>query len=113
MQLRQFAAVLAALLLPLAAAAADPQPADSAPAAKKFDVKNTFRNICGFCHEDYGRKAGKGPQLMANPNSDQFLFDRIKKGKPGRMAAFSSAFTDEQIWEIVKFIRALEPGVNP
>ena len=82
-------------------------------AAKPLDVKNTFRNICGFCHEDYGRHAGKGPQLMDDPNSDEFLFKRIKDGKPGRMAAFGSAFTDEQIRQIVVFIRSLKPGVEP
>jgi mono/diheme cytochrome c family protein len=86
---------------------------DGAPVAKPFDVKNAFRNICGFCHEDYGRKEGKGPMLMNNPNSDEFLFNRIKNGKPGRMAAFGSAFTDDQIRQMVKFIRALEPGVQP
>ena len=44
---------------------------------------------------------------------DEFLFNRIKNGKPGRMAAFGSAFTDDQIRQMVKFIRALEPGVQP
>ena len=83
------------------------------PPAKPLDVKATFRNICGFCHEDYGRKEGKGPQLMNNPNTDQFLFNRIKNGKPGRMAAFGSVFSDEQIWQIVAFIRQLKPGVDP
>ena len=83
------------------------------PPAKPLDVKSTFRNICGFCHEDYGRKEGKGPQLMNNPNTDQFLFNRIKNGKPGRMAAFGSVFSDEQIWQIVAFIRQLKPGVDP
>jgi cytochrome c553 len=77
---------------------------------KPLDVKNTFRNICGFCHEDYGRHAGKGPQLMDNPNSDEFLFKRIKDGVPGRMAAFRGVFTDDQIRQIVKFIRTLKPG---
>jgi mono/diheme cytochrome c family protein len=85
----------------------------SAPKPKPFDVKNAFRNICGFCHEDYGRKEGKGPQLMDDPNSDEFLFNRIKNGKPGRMAAFGTAFTDDQIRQIVVFIRNLKPGVEP
>ena len=80
---------------------------------KPFDVKNTFRNICGFCHEDYGRHAGKGPQLMDNPNTDEFLFNRIKNGKPGRMAAWKSVFTDDQIHQMVKFIRNLKPDVEP
>jgi len=81
--------------------------------AKPFDVKSTFRNICGFCHEDYGRKAGKGPQLMNSERTDQELIIRIKKGLPGRMAAFGSAFNDDQIGQIVKFIRNLKPGVEP
>lgn len=85
----------------------------SAQEAKRFDVKATFRNICGFCHEDYGRKAGKGPQLMNSERTDQELFNRIKKGLPGRMAAFGSAFNDEQIGQMVKFIRNLKPGVEP
>jgi mono/diheme cytochrome c family protein len=133
MQLRTLALAFAVAALPVAAlaqqdTAAPPSgpstPSQSAPpgsppsssekpAAKPFDVKNTFRNICGFCHEDYGRKAGKGPQLMDNPNSDEFLFNRIKHGKPGRMAAFGSAFNDDQIRQIVAFIRTLKPGVQP
>jgi mono/diheme cytochrome c family protein len=80
---------------------------------KPFDVKSTFRNICGFCHEDYGRKAGKGPQLMNSERTDQELFDRIKHGKPGRMAAFGAVFTDEQIAQTVKFIRNLKPNEEP
>ena len=83
------------------------------PPAKPLDVKNTFRNICGFCHDNYGRKAGKGPQLMNSERTDEFLFNRIKNGMPGRMAAFSSAFADDQIKQIVKFIRNLKPDEEP
>ena len=86
---------------------------EAKPAAKPFDVKSTFRNICGFCHEDYGRKAGKGPQLMNSERSDDFMFNRIKNGMPGRMAAFGSAFGDDNIRQIVKFIRSLKPGEDP
>lgn len=83
------------------------------PVNKPLDVKATFSNICGFCHEDSGRHAGKGPQLMNSERSDEFLFNRIKKGMPGRMAAFGSIYTDEQIWSIVKFIRSLKPDQDP
>jgi mono/diheme cytochrome c family protein len=109
------AAIAATTLWPHRALADDP-PTTSAPAepAKKaFSVKGTFRNICGFCHEDYGRKAGKGPQLMGDTNTDEFLVNRIKNGKPGRMAAFGSIFTDDQIHQIVAFIRTLRPDVDP
>ena len=80
---------------------------------KPLDVMNTFRNICGFCHSDYGRKESKGPQLMNSQRSDEFLINRIKHGMPGRMAAFGSIFTDSQIRDIVKFIRSLKPDQEP
>ena len=83
------------------------------PPAKPLDVKSTFRNICGFCHSDYGRKESKGPQLMNSQRSDEFLINRIKHGMPGRMAAFGSIFTDSQIRDIVKFIRSLKPDQEP
>ena len=85
----------------------------SSAGGKSFDVKNTFRNVCSFCHADYGRKASKGPQLMNSERSDEFLFDRIKHGLAGRMPGFGETFTDDQIKEIVKFIRALKPGEVP
>ena len=83
------------------------------PYAKDFDVKANFRNICGFCHQSYGRQEGKGPQLMNSTKTDEELFNRIKNGKSGRMAAFGVAFSDDKIWAIVKFIRSLKPDVEP
>ena len=91
---------------------AGPALADQAP-KKDIDVKSLFSSVCGFCHEDLGRHAGKGPQLMNSERTDQELFNRIKAGMPGRMAAFGSIYTDEQIWKIVKFIRNLKPGEEP
>lgn len=96
----------------MSCAFAGPALADEA-SKKAFDVKSTFRNICGFCHGDYGRHASKGPQLMNSERTDEFLFNRIKTGMPGRMAAFGSVFTDEQIGKIVKFIRSLKPDEEP
>ena len=86
--------------------------ADEAP-KKDFDVKSMFSNICGFCHADSGRHEGKGPKLMNSERSDDFLFNRIKKGMPGRMAAFGSVYNDEQIGTMVKFIRNLKPDEEP
>ena len=98
-------------LLPAASITAVAQ--DEHPYAKDFDVKANFRNICAFCHQNYGRQEGKGPQLMNSAKTDEELFNRIKNGKPGRMASFGVAFTDDKIWAIVKFIRALRPDVEP
>ncbi len=86
---------------------------DTTKPKKEFDVRAQFSSVCGFCHEDQGRHAGKGPQLMNSERSDEYLFNRIKKGLPGRMAAFGSVYTDDQIWQFVKFIRNLKPGEEP
>lgn len=96
-----------------AASAEEASPPGATASPKPLDVKATFRNICGFCHEDYGRHAGKGPQLMNSERSDEFMFNRIKKGMPARMAAFGSVFSDDQIRQIVKFIRNLKPDEEP
>ncbi|HFD16465.1 MAG TPA: cytochrome c [Rhodospirillales bacterium] len=77
--------------------------------ADHLDVPNLFASVCGFCHEDGGRKAGKGPQLMNTERSDDFIRNRIKKGRRGRMPAFGKMFSDEDIDEIIAYIRALKP----
>jgi mono/diheme cytochrome c family protein len=73
-----------------------------------IDGEKLFAGVCGFCHADGGRKASKGPKLAGSARSDEFIIDRIKRGKPGRMPAFGS-FSDEQIHQILVYIRSLEP----
>jgi mono/diheme cytochrome c family protein len=72
-----------------------------------IDVPQLFRNTCGFCHEDGGRAAGRGPKLADTARSDEFIINRIKNGKPGSMPAFGSTFNDNQIMAILAYIRAL------
>ena len=98
------AAVLAALAAP---AAADDQP--SAPAKSTLDVDQLFATVCGYCHADGGRAAGKGPQLMNTARSDDFIRNRIKNGKEGAMPAFGKSFSDADIDHIIAHIRALKP----
>lgn len=105
-----FRAMLAGLFVACTTIA--PATADEAR-KKEIDVKSTFRNVCGFCHSNYGRHASKGPQLMNSERSDEFLFNRIKNGLPGRMAAFGSIYSDDDTRKIVKFIRSLKPGEEP
>jgi mono/diheme cytochrome c family protein len=107
------ALLTATLWVVLGAASTTAMAQEEHPYAKDFDVKANFRNICGFCHQNYGRQEGKGPQLMNNSKTDEELFNRIKNGKTGRMAAFGVAFSDDKIWAIVKFIRSLRPDVEP
>jgi mono/diheme cytochrome c family protein len=85
------------------------QPAASAPDNAPLDVGQLFATTCGWCHSDGGRAAGKGPQLMNSQRDDDFMRNRIKNGKQGAMPAFGTMFSDAQISEIIKYIRALKP----
>jgi mono/diheme cytochrome c family protein len=111
LRLKKSTALLSAVLgaSSLCAAPVHAQSATPAPDNGTFDVEQLFAGTCGFCHSDGGRAAGKGPQLMNSPRDDDFLHSRIKSGKSGAMPAFGGAFTDAQIDQIVKYIRALKP----
>jgi mono/diheme cytochrome c family protein len=84
-----------------AAGAAEKQMSDA-------QVRQLFASVCGFCHENGGRTAGKGPQLMGTKRSDAFIINRIKQGKEGLMPSFEGNLTDAQIRAIVHYIRNLK-----
>ena len=77
--------------------------------AAAIDGKTLFATTCGFCHEDGGRKAGRGPQLAATERSDEFIINRITNGKPGKMPAFGRVYSPDQIKQILAYIRGLQP----
>ena len=45
--------------------------------------------------------------------TDAEIVNRIRNGKTGAMPAFGSAFNDEQVKAIVKYIRDLKPDGAP
>jgi mono/diheme cytochrome c family protein len=92
------------------AQAGQAKPSASVPAAssKDIDGPTMFATLCGFCHENGGRTAGKGPRLAGTKRSDEYIIERIKNGKLGAMPAFGSAFSDGQIVAILAYIRGLE-----
>jgi len=67
-----------------------------------------FANTCGFCHQAGGRAAGRGPKLSNSERSDEYIIERIKKGKTGTMPAFGDVFGDSQIAAILAYIRGLD-----
>jgi mono/diheme cytochrome c family protein len=87
--------------------AASPQAKPEA-SASDIDGQQMFATTCGYCHQDGGRAAGRGPKLSKSERSDEFIIDRVKKGKPGAMPAFGSVFTDGQIVAILAYIRGLD-----
>jgi mono/diheme cytochrome c family protein len=86
--------------------AAKPPPAEASP--NDIDGATMFATICGWCHENGGRTAGKGPKLAGTTRSDEFILNRIRTGKPGTMPAFGGSFSEGQIVAILAYIRTLE-----
>jgi mono/diheme cytochrome c family protein len=85
-------------------------PSNEAPEASPTDIdgETMFATSCGFCHQQGGRAAGRGPKLAGSTRSDEFIIERIKKGKPGVMPAYARTFSDGQIIAILAYIRGLE-----
>ena len=78
-----------------------------------------FQANCELCHGPQGHGDGvAGQALEPKPKDlaqlqttvgDDYLFWRIHDGKPGTaMVAWNGILTDEQIWQIVAFIRTLQ-----
>ena len=89
----------------------------SADAAEQGAV--TFKSTCANCHGDEGR--GDGPASSAlNPMpknlaelqtqvGDDYLYWKISDGSLGTaMVGWKGILTEEQIWELVAFIRTLK-----
>ena len=87
---------------------ATPSPQPQAEASPTIDGKRMFSSTCGFCHQDGGRHAGRGPKLSKSERSDEYIIERIKKGKVGAMPAFGAVFNDAQIGALMAYIRGLD-----
>jgi len=78
-----------------------------------------YKLNCETCHGIQGY--GDGPAAnsldphpvnlveLSSSSADDFLFWKISIGSPGTsMAAWSNILTDEQIWQVITFIRSLK-----
>ena len=89
------------------AGAANPLPqAEASP--EDIEGGKMFATTCGFCHQDGGRHAGRGPKLSKSERSDEYIIERIRKGKTGAMPGFGEVFSDGQIIAILAYIRGLD-----
>jgi mono/diheme cytochrome c family protein len=93
---------------------ANPLGADAADAGAEI-----FGTHCATCHGPQGHGDGPaGQALDPKPRDlaklqtmagDDFLFWRISEGKPGTsMIAFKGVLSEEQIWQVVSFVRTLK-----
>ena len=108
---------VAVLLLLSAAYADDRNPlAGDAKAAKAGEYQ--FRINCAMCHGLGARGGGRGPDLTRavkkHTHSDGEMFQVISNGIPGTAMPPNGAngqgvgMTDEEIWQIVTYIRSQE-----
>jgi mono/diheme cytochrome c family protein len=89
-----------------AGTASPPAQAEASP--NDIDGQQMFATTCGYCHQDGGRAAGRGPKLSKSERSDDYIIERIRKGKTGAMPAFGAVFSDGQIIAILAYIRGLD-----
>jgi mono/diheme cytochrome c family protein len=92
-----------------AAPLAAPQSTAGGPGAagSEIDVKKLFAAQCGWCHADYGMKAGKAPQLAGTRLNEQQVSNTIRNGKVDAMPSFRRSLTEEQIQAFAKYIKGL------
>src|SRR5438093_8568129 len=85
-------------------------------------AERVYLGLCSICHGSDGRGSWRAVLFLIRPGnvadpaalgqrSDQYLFDIIKYGgapigRPG-MPAFGSTLTDDEIAELVAYVRAL------
>ena len=80
---------------------------------QEVDGETLFATSCGWCHQQGGRVAGRGPKLAGSKKDDAYIVNRIKYGKQGAMPAFEKTFNDFQIVSILQYIRSLPADEKP
>ena len=77
--------------------------------------KRLFQNYnCSGCHFQGG--GGIGPALMDDKwiygSQPQNIYETIVEGRPNGMPAFAGKIPDDQIWQIVAYVRSMS-GLTP
>jgi mono/diheme cytochrome c family protein len=91
----------------------DPLGGDAAAEGAKV-----FKSNCEMCHGPQGHGDGpaghsldpmpKNLAVLQESAADDYLFWRISEGRPGTaMVAWKGVLTEEQIWQVISFIRTL------
>src|SRR5437588_5384884 len=112
------AGLITFLLLGMAAAGADERnPLARDPKAAKAG-EYEFRINCALCHGLGARGGGRGPDLTRavkkHTHSDAEMFQVISNGIPGTAMPANGTngqgvgMTDEEIWQIITYIRSVE-----
>jgi mono/diheme cytochrome c family protein len=133
---RAFTFIFAALMIAFIARTVEISAQAKKPAVKASAVKNPvastpdsiamgqamFKKYCRFCHGDDAK--GNGPQAPKDTHppdltdakwdhgsSDADIFEVIKNGVGPKfdMKAYAMKMTDQDIWNVVNYVRSLGP----
>ena len=93
--------------VPVVNCAAGPQqqtiePAKSMPVGRSLFLKN-----CAHCHAE-DASGDEGPDLHRLEKSDEWISRRIRNGVKGRMTAFGEKFSEQDIRELIAYLRTLQ-----
>jgi mono/diheme cytochrome c family protein len=101
-----------------------PPPASNPTAYSPASVargKSHFLQNCQSCHDEDGRARSAAVAIAADlteparwkfGTGDGQVFSTIKNGAGDNMPPFGGDLKDEQIWDIVNFIRSIGPEGN-
>ena len=102
------------------APSADRNPVAYAPASVARG-KSLYLQNCQSCHDEDGRARSAAVAIAADltdparwkfGTSDPLVFKTIKFGAADAMPPFGVDLKDEQIWDVVNFIRSIGPAAN-
>lgn len=72
------------------------------------DTERLFGTLCGGCHPDGGRKAGRGPALTATALDAAALRTLIQNGIPGKHPAYGRRLEPERIAALADYVQTLK-----
>jgi mono/diheme cytochrome c family protein len=90
--------------------------ASQAPSQARSPAADLFRENCAGCHgpDGKGTRSERTPDFTSRSIqsgfSDQQIVETIRRGKPGRMPAWSGKLSDAQITELATYIRSFAAG---
>jgi mono/diheme cytochrome c family protein len=79
-----------------------PQPKQTAMTGQKLFLKN-----CAHCH-GADASGDEGPDLHSLDWSDEQIARRIRVGKKGQMTAFAGKLSDDEIRDVIGYLRDLK-----
>jgi PQQ-dependent dehydrogenase (methanol/ethanol family) len=120
---RRLLAVLLALAAAVAGAAGATQNAPAplrnplaGDAAAVSSGRVLFNQTCQACHGPAGEGSDRGPLLavatFVHGNTDADLFRSVRAGIRGTQMPSFAALSDTAIWQLVAFVRALQPATR-